>query len=303
MTADTKRMYRDVEFLTSVYPPRNHMNYESLEEAASYIEAEIQELDCKVENQYFEVNGRRYRNVIASFNTGRKKRLIIGAHYDVFGDTPGADDNASAVAGLLECARLFDAQRPDIGYRLDFVAYCLEEPPFFRTPEMGSAVHARSLLPVRKDVMGMICLEMIGYYSDKPGSQEIPLRDMRKVFPDTGNFIIVAGRSHQTAFAGRVTGLIREKCSVAAFAVTDPRVKELLELSDHVNYLNYGFNAVMINDTSMLRNKNYHQEEDTIEKLDFEKMAEVVNGCYNAIVNINKGSDNTLLRFDHMVDT
>jgi len=89
MTADIKRMYRDVEFLTSVYPPRNHKNYESLEEAASYIEAEFQKLDCMVENQYWEVNGHRYRNVIASFNTERKKRLIVGAHYDVFGGTPG----------------------------------------------------------------------------------------------------------------------------------------------------------------------------------------------------------------------
>ena len=290
MTADTKRMYRDVEFLTSVYPPRNHRNYESLEEAASYIEAEFQELDCTVENQYFEVNGRRYRNVIASFNTGRKKRLIIGAHYDVFGETPGADDNASAVAGLLECARLFDAQQPDVGYRLDFVAYCLEEPPFFRTPDMGSAVHARSLLPVRQDIIGMLCLEMIGYYSDKPGSQDIPLKDMRKNFPDRGNFIIVAGRSHQKAFADRVTALIREKCSVAAYTVTDPRVNELLELSDHLNYWNCGFNAVMVNDTSMLRNKNYHEEEDTIDKLDFEKMAEVANGCCHAISNIGNVS-------------
>ncbi len=290
MTADAERMYRDVEFLTSVYPYRNHKNHESLEEAASYIEAEFQKLDCVPENQYWEVNGNRYRNVIASFNAESKRRLIVGAHYDVCGDIPGADDNASAVAGLLECARMFDARRPDIGYRLDFVAYCLEEPPFFRTPDMGSAVHARSLLPERQDIIGMICLEMIGYYSDKPDSQDIPLKDMRRVFPDTGNFIIVAGRSHQKAFAERVTALIREKCSVTAYTVTDPRVNELLELSDHLNYWNCGFNAVMVNDTSMLRNKNYHEEEDTIEKLDFLKMAEVVNGCCHAITNIGNAS-------------
>ena len=286
MTADTERMYRDVEFLTSVYPYRNHKNHESLEEAASYIENEFRKLDCVPENQYWEVNGNRYRNVIASFNPESKKRLIVGAHYDVCGDIPGADDNASAVAGLLECARLFDARRPDIGYRLDFVAYCLEEPPFFRTPDMGSAVHARSLLPFRNDILGMICLDMIGCFSDEPGSQDIPLRDLRRTFPDTGNFIIVAGRSHQKGFAEKVTGLISEKCSVPAFTVTDPRLNSLLELSDHLNYWNYGFNAVMINDTAMLRNKNYHEYEDTIEKLDFVKMAEVVNGCCHAITSL-----------------
>ena len=288
MRADVERMYRDVEFLTNLYPPRNHENIVSLEEAASYIEGEFGKLDCRAESQYFTAEGREYRNVIASFNSGMKKRLIVGAHYDVCGDTPGADDNASAVAGLLECARLLDARKPELDYRIDFVAYCLEEPPYFRTPAMGSAVHARSLLPFRNDIIGMVCLEMIGYFSDEPGSQDIPLKEMRRVFPDRGNFIIVAGRSHQRAFAERITDLIRQECSVAAFTVTDPRLNPLLELSDHLNYWNYGFNAVMINDTAMLRNKNYHEEEDTIEKLDFGKMAEVVNGCYNAITDIGK---------------
>ena len=286
MTAERDRMYNHVEFLTNLYPPRNHENIESLEEAASYIEGEFGKLDCTVESQYFTAEGREYRNVIASFNRCMKKRLIVGAHYDVCNDTPGADDNASAVAGLLECARLLDEQKPALDYRIDFVSFCLEEPPYFRTPDMGSVVHARSLLPYRNDIMGMICLDMIGCFSDEPGSQDIPLKDLRKIFPDTGNFIIVAGRSHQKRFAETVTDLIREKCSVPAFTVTDPRLNSVLELSDHLNYWNYGFNAVMVNDTAMLRNKNYHKEGDTIEKLDFGKMAEVVNGCYHAIKNI-----------------
>ncbi|HQP77527.1 MAG TPA: hypothetical protein PL069_08965, partial [Saprospiraceae bacterium] len=108
----------------------------------------------------------------------------------------------------------------------------------------------------------------------------------------TGNFIIVAGRSHQKRFADTVTGLIREKCSVPAFTVNDPRLNSLLELSDHLNYWNYGFNAVMINDTAMLRNKNYHRESDTIEKLDFERMTEVVTGCYNAVIKIGNHMTN-----------
>ncbi len=286
MTADKDRLYGHVKFLTNIYPPRNHESIGSLEEAASYIEGEFGKLDCTVESQYFTVEGREYRNVIAAFNPGMKKRLIVGAHYDVCNDTPGADDNASAVAGLLECARLLDANRPALDYRIDFVSFCLEEPPYFRTPDMGSAVHARSLLPFRNDIIGMICLDMIGYFSDEPGSQDIPLKDLRKIFPDNGSFIIVAGRSHQKRFAEMVTGLIRENCSVPAFTVTDPRLNSLLELSDHLNYWNYGFNTVMINDTAMLRNKNYHKEGDTIEKLDFGKMAEVVNGCYHAIKNI-----------------
>jgi Zn-dependent M28 family amino/carboxypeptidase len=287
MKADKERMYSDVEFLTRLDPPRKHDNYESIEEAASYIEAEFSKLSCTVKNQYFEVSGHEYRNVIASFNPEKDKRLIAGAHYDVCCDFPGADDNASGVAGLLECARLFDANKPEVDYRIDFVAFCLEEPPYFRTDEMGSAFHVKSVAGMRRDILGMICFDMIGYFSDKPGSQELPpLRDMKGKYPDTGNFIIVAGRKHQDEFAEKITGLIQHDCTVKAFTVTDPRVNELLELSDHLNYWKYGINAVMINDTAMLRNKNYHSEHDTIEKLDFARMAEVVNGSYNAITNI-----------------
>ena len=285
MKADKDRMYRDVEFLTRLDPPRKHDNYESIEEAASYIEKEFSKLSCTVSSQYFEVSGHEYRNVIASFNPEKDKRLIVGAHYDAAGDLPGADDNASGVAGLLECARLFEAHKPDIDYRIDFVAFCLEEPPYWRTDEMGSAFHVKSVAGMRRDILGMICLDMIGYFSDKEGSQELPpLRDMKGKYPDTGNFIIVAGRKHQDEFADKITGLIQQECAVKAFTVTDPRLNELLELSDHLNYWKYGINAVMINDTAMLRNRNYHKESDTIEKLDFVRMAEVVNGCYNAII-------------------
>jgi Zn-dependent M28 family amino/carboxypeptidase len=287
MKSDKDRMYSDVEFLTRLDPPRKHDNYESIEEAASYIESELSKLSCTVESQYFEVSGHEYRNVIASFNLEKDKRLIVGAHYDVCNDFPGADDNASGVAGLLECARLFEAHKPDIDYRIDFVAFCLEEPPYWRTDEMGSSFHVRSVAGMRRDILGMICLDMIGYFSDKPGSQELPpLRDMKGKYPDTGNFIIVAGRKHQDEFAEKITGLIQQDCLVKAFTVTDPRLNELLELSDHLNYWKYGINAVMINDTAMLRNKNYHTGSDTIEKLDFVRMAEVVNGVYNAITNI-----------------
>ena len=114
---------------------------------------------------------------------------------------------------------------------------------------------------MRRDILGMICLDMIGYFSDKEGSQELPpLRDMKGKYPDTGNFIIVAGRKHQDEFAEKITGLIQQDCVVKAFTVTDPRLNELLELSDHLNYWKYGINAVMINDTAKLRNKNYHKE-------------------------------------------
>jgi len=286
MKARKDRLYKHVEFLSGIYPARNYKNTDSLERVANYIESAFSELDCAIKNQYFAVDGNEYRNVIASFNTKMRKRLVVGAHYDVCGNTPGADDNASAVAGLIECARMLHEDGRYPGYRIDFVAYCLEEPPYFGTDNMGSVVHARSLMGDRENVIGMICFEMIGYFSDKKGSQEYPLKSLRESFPDTGNFIIVAGREYQAEFAKRITGLIRESSEVPAYVITNPALDSLISMSDHASYWKYGFNAVMINDTSMMRNMHYHLESDTIDKLDFDKMTEVVKGCYNALKNM-----------------
>lgn len=171
--ADPTRLYTDAQFLTSLQPARSYENLGSLNQAADYIHTELAKLDCAVQEQVFQVEGDDYRNVIASFGPAEAERLIVGAHYDVWGEQPGADDNASAVAGLLETARLLHAQRPVLTRRIDFVAYSLEEPPFFATEHMGSAVHAQALhaaqVPVR-----VLCYEMIGYFSDEPGSQRYP---------------------------------------------------------------------------------------------------------------------------------
>ena len=127
------RLYIDVEKLTSVDPPRNHTNLSSLNAVADYISDEFSKLDCKVEFQKYTANGYEYKNVLALFGPETGKRIIVGAHYDVCGYQPGADDNASAVAGMLETARLINELKPELKHRIDFAAYTLEEPPYFRT--------------------------------------------------------------------------------------------------------------------------------------------------------------------------
>src|SRR3954452_1774763 len=136
MRADTERMYNDIGFLTSVKPSRNFRQLESLEKTYRYIQSEMVKAGAVPELQNWIVAGKTYSNVIARYNGDKKKRLVVGAHYDVCGDQPGADDNASAVAGLLECARLVFQHQPELEYRIDFVAYCLEEPPFFGSESM-----------------------------------------------------------------------------------------------------------------------------------------------------------------------
>jgi Zn-dependent M28 family amino/carboxypeptidase len=233
------------------------------------------------------VQGNEYTNVIASYNSAKVKRLIVGAHYDVCGDQPGADDNASAVAGLLECARLVFKHQPELEYRIDFVAYCLEEPPFFGLESMGSYVHAKSLHDNKVDVIGMISLEMIGYFSDEPNSQPYPSPELARQYPDKANYIIVVGIEKYAAFNRKVHALMTSGSAIDVQIINFPTGEGLAGLSDQRSYWKFGYNALMINDTAFIRNPNYHMPTDTIDTLDFKKMTAVIDSTYRAITHIN----------------
>ncbi|GAA4026988.1 M28 family peptidase [Hymenobacter glaciei] len=287
MTADQTRLHADVAFLTNLQPARNCHNLGSLNKAADYIKDSFQKLNCAVMEQPFNADGRLYRNIIASFGPPDAERIIIGAHYDVCGDQPGADDNASAVAGLLETARLVHQNQPPLRHRLDFVAYPNEEPPYFATQYMGSAVHAKALNAANVQVRAMLCYEMIGYFSDVPGSQTFPNEALAKLYPSTGNFIVVVGKSGQEQFTEHVQTLMKPHAgTLDVQRINLPESMGLAGLSDHRNYWHHGYNAVMINDTSFLRNPNYHLKSDTIDTLDFPRMAQVVNGVYGALLEL-----------------
>lgn len=286
MTAKKERIYRDVEFLTSIRPARNYQNLSALEKVSGYIQNEFKQAGARPEIQTWLAEGHPYKNVIASYNPGKARRLIVGAHYDVCGNQPGADDNASAVAGLLELARLVFARQPPTDYRIDFVAYCLEEPPFFGTNLMGSYVHAKSLHDQQVEVIGMICLEMIGYFSDAPESQPFPSPELAKLYPHVGNFIIVVGIGQHRAFNHKVHQLMSAGSAIDVQVISFPAGEGLAGLSDHRNYWRFGFKALMINDTSFIRNPNYHTKNDTIDTLDFDKLTAVVNSTYKAVSNI-----------------
>lgn len=282
--ANPTRLHADVAFLTSIQPARQYLNLASLNKAADYIEAEFEKLGGTVTEQKYQVEGHEYRNIIASFGPPAAERLIVGAHYDVCGEQPGADDNASAVAGLLETARLLQPQAASLKRRIDFVAYSLEEPPFFATEHMGSAVHAQSLHAEKARVRAMLCYEMIGYFSDAPGSQQFPDAALAAHYPNTGNFIIVVGKQGQEALTQQVQTLMRAHSTIDVQRINLPASQALAGLSDHRNYWHYGYEAVMINDTSFLRNPHYHQATDTIDTLDFARMAQVVNGVFGALL-------------------
>jgi hypothetical protein len=287
MKADPKQLHADVEFLTTLQPARHYRNLKSLNQAADYIKAAFEKLqDGHVEEQIFKADGRQYRNIIVWFGPADAPRLVVGAHYDVCGDQPGADDNASAVAGLLETARLLQQHGSNSKYRVELVAYPNEEPPYFATDYMGSAVHAKSLHDAKVPVRAMLCYEMIGYFRDEPGSQRFPNEQLAALYPNTGNFIIAVGRTGKERFTQQVQELMKTKADIDVQRINLPPEMGLAGLSDHRNYWKYGYEALMINDTSFLRNLNYHLPSDTIDTLDFKRMAEVVNGVYAAILGL-----------------
>jgi hypothetical protein len=283
MKATQQNLYNHVQFLTELRPYRNYRNLQSLQRVRDYIIREFQSYGLPTEEQTWVARGNEYANVIGVYNAHKSRRLIVGAHYDVCGDQPGADDNASAVAGLLETARMVATTQPDLDYRIDFVAYSLEEPPFYGTKDMGSYVHAKALYDKKVDVIGLINYEMIGYFSDEPHSQPYPSPALAKMYPHTANFIVVVGIERFKEFNNKVHALMAKDSGIDVQIINFPQANDLAAMSDQRNYWPFGYPALMINDTSFLRNTNYHQTSDSIDSLDFPKMTEVVSSTFKAV--------------------
>ncbi len=204
------------------------------------------------------------------------KRYVVGAHYDAC-DTgegnPGADDNASAVAALLAIARRLPVEQAQLG--LELVFYDCEEPPWFGTASMGSAVHAARCTP--EEVLGMVCLEMLGYYSDEEGSQPSLFPGYGLVLPTVGNFIAVVGDMDAWSLARRAARKLEGRLPTARINLPFVHGTGLF-FSDHRNYHPRGIPAIMVTDTALLRNTNYHEPTDKPDTLDYRRMAAVTQG-------------------------
>jgi len=280
---EPSRLEAHVRMLCETLAPRDASHPENLDRVAAYLREEFARArGAVVAEQLFEVSGRTYRNVIASFGPETAERIVVGAHYDTAGARPGADDNASGVAGLLELARLFGEVPPPL--RVELVAYTLEEPPYFRSRSMGSAIHAASLKEQGVRVRAMFSLEMIGYFSDAPGSQQFPVQLLTAFYPSRANFISIVGKMDQGGLVRRVKRAMRGASALPVYSINAPRSIPGVDFSDHLNYWNAGYDAVMITDTAFYRNPNYHTYEDTPATLDYRRMAMVVAGVHAAVM-------------------
>jgi hypothetical protein len=284
--SDTTRLKNDLLAITQTPKPRTYRHTDVLDSVAAYIKIELGKCTPSVSEQPYTADGRNFKNIIATFGPADAERIIVGAHYDVCGDQDGADDNASAVAGLLELARLLKDKH--LKYRIDLVAYTLEEPPYFRTEQMGSYVHAASLKKENIKVKGMVCLEMIGYFSDEKGSQSYPLSILKGIYGNKGNFITVVEKMQSGAFAKEFRRNILSEQTIRTKKFKAPASLPGIDFSDHLNYWHFGFSAVMITNTAFYRNKSYHTKEDTVDKLDIGRMGLVVDGIFRALMLIKK---------------
>ncbi len=279
-------MEETIRYLTAMTPSRNYMQLASMDRAASYISEKLSEYGLAPTEQEFLAGGKRYVNIVASAGPQEGSRIIIGAHYDVCGDQPGADDNASAIAGLLEIAKFAKKHESEFKYRVDIVAYALEEPPYFGTSNMGSYVHAEHLHRNNVKVKGMICLEMIGFFTEEKNSQTYPSGILGLFYPSTGNFIGIVGNWGSWGFANQVAKHMR-KASIGVETLKAPAFIMGVDFSDHRNYWKFGYDAVMVTDTAFYRNKNYHERSDIMDTLSFPKMQEVVKGVCWVLLNMD----------------
>lgn len=283
---DAARLEAHVRLLSETFGPRDGGHPENLDRAAAYLRQEFERAKAAVSEQPFQVGGRTYRNVVASFGPRTKELIVVGAHYDTAGPLPGADDNASGVAGLIELAHMLGATSPAL--RVELVAFALEEPPYFRSPSMGSAIHAASLKAQGFDVRAMFSLEMIGYFSDEPDSQQYPISILKALYPSRGNFITVVGKTDQGRVLRRVKKAMIGASPLPVYSINAPRSIPGVDFSDHLNYWNEGYDALMITDTAFYRNRNYHTFADTPDTLDYKRMAMVVQGVYAAVDDLSR---------------
>lgn len=282
VSADPDRLMRRVRELVERFRPRDGGHPENMQRAAEWIAGELRAAGGAVSEQRFETAAAAYVNVVAAYGPDTPDVVVVGAHYDVAGEMPGADDNASGVAGLLELAELLSGAT--LSHRVELVFFALEEAPYFGTPGMGSEVYAAALEKSGRRVRAMLCLEMIGCFTDAPGSQQLPFGVLKLFYPTRGNFVAVVGSAGGAGIVRRVKAAMREASDLPVFSINAPRFVRGVDLSDHATFWKRGLPAVMITDTAFYRNPRYHTAADTPDTLDYRRMAEVVSGVRKAVV-------------------
>jgi hypothetical protein len=264
----------------------NIAHFDELEKAARYIEATLGSYGYAVNRQSYVADGKTVRNidVIIEPQSGvaAPEVLVVGAHYDSAATAPGANDNGTGTAAVIELARLLGDLKGKTARRIRLVLFVNEEPPYFQTADMGSLHYARALAEKKERVVAMYSLETLGFYSSEPGSQQYP-PPFGMMFPDRGDFVSFVAMLGSRPLLRQTIGSFRSHTAFPTIGGVAPGYVPGIDWSDHWAFAEYGFPAVMITDTAYFRYPHYHKPSDTPDKVDMEKLARVVKGIEGVI--------------------
>jgi hypothetical protein len=283
LLALASELRRHVAYLADEIGERNvRFRPRELARTAEYIEAELADAGYSVKRQKYDVGGTICVNLEVEIpgTTKTDEIVIIGAHYDSVADCPAANDNGSGIAAILSLARTFSDSQNDRTLR--FVAFVNEEEPYAHTEQMGSWVYARRCRQRKEKVTAMLTLETIGFYSDEPGSQKYP-SPLGLFYPSTGNFIAFVGNTRYGQLVRQVVRAFRQNEQFPSLAGAMPEAMSDIGRSDHWPFWQEGYPALMVTDTAPFRYPHYHKPEDTVDKIDFERMARVVRGLRSVV--------------------
>lgn len=283
---EEENLRRHIQVLSADIGERNFLQHQNLEKAADYIKKELSNYGYEIFEQVYFMENKPYRNIIVT-KEGKDKKdevIIVCAHYDSVWGSPGVDDNASAVTGLLELARLIF--KDNLNKSIKFIAFTNEEPPFFMSQDMGSFRYAKEAKKNKENIQVVLCLESIGFYSDKKGTQSYPL-GLQLFYPDKGNFIAFVSN---LGSKGLLKRMVKEFKKVSNFPIEYAALPVFLapaiSFSDNWSFWQFGYKAVMITDTAFYRNPYYHTQLDTQEKINYQSLSLVIEGLYQVLLNL-----------------
>jgi Zn-dependent M28 family amino/carboxypeptidase len=276
---------RHVRVLAGDIGERSTRRHEAAQRAAQYVEGVLQQLGYEVRAQEYPLGGNTQRNLEATLRGSDRpgEIILVGAHYDTALDAPGADDNASGVAAILELARVL--QSANLSRTVRFVAFATEEPPSFPTADMGSRHYADAARTAGDSIVAMLSIESIGYYDPSPGSQRYPF-PLNLAYPDHGDFIGFVSNLKSRGLLRRAIAAFRDSTQFPTQGAAAPWWVPGVWWSDHWSFWRQGYRAIMITDTAPYRNPFYHTPGDTPDKLDYDRMARVVDGIGAVVRNL-----------------
>jgi hypothetical protein len=288
LTAEERAIATTLKRHVETVAAREHnvRHFAELEKVAVYLETTLAGHGYQVGRQEYVVAGKTVRNIDAVIEPPAgvvdPEVIVIGAHYDSAEDTPGANDNGSGTAALLEMARLLNDLQGRSRKRIRLVLFVNEEPPYFMTSDMGSLRYARLLAERKERVTAMYALETLGFYSDEPGSQEFPV-PFGLMFPNVGNFVAFVGLSNARPLVHQTMQSFRSHTAFPTVGGVAPVIVRGIGWSDHWSFGQYGFPGVMVTDTALFRYPHYHEPTDTPDKVDVERLARITKGMERVV--------------------